>query len=89
MSWPRENFQERMEFRRTGQAEEAVPGIGTNPHNAGQGAIKIAKTNTSKERGKICAKGKNSCTMIVSGIDRDHKKNCDLRERRRDQLRKS
>ena len=89
MSGSRENLLERMKFRRTWRAEQAVPGIGTNPHNAGQGAVKIAKANTSKKRREICTEGKNRCTMIVSGIDCDHKKNCDLRERRRNELRKS
>src|SRR5690242_7674022 len=78
-----------MKFGRTRRAKEAVPGIRTNPHDAGQGAVEIAKADTSKKRGKIRTEGKNGCTMIISGIDCDHKKNCDLRERRRNELRKS
>jgi hypothetical protein len=78
-----------MKFGWTWQAEEAVPGIRTNPQNAGQGAVEIAKTDASKKRGEIRTEGKNGCTMIISGIHCDHEKNCDLREPRRNELRKS
>jgi hypothetical protein len=75
-----------MEFGRPWQAKEAVPGLRTEPHDAGKTTIEAAKTNCAQKRRKIGAKGKNRCPVFVSGIDCDHKKNRDLCEWRRNEL---
>jgi len=89
MAGTRTNFMEWMEFGWTWQAEEAVPGIGTEAHDAGKSAIEGAKTHAAKKRRKISAEGKDRNTILVTGIDSHNEKNRDLGKWRGDELRES
>ena len=80
---------EGMEFGRTWRAEQAVPGIGTEAHNAGQSALGGAKTNSTQKCREIGAEGKDRGAIFLTGIDRDDKKNGEFCEWRGNGLRKS
>ena len=85
----RANFMEGMEFGRTWQAEEAVPGVGPEPHDAGESAIEGTKTDGAEKRREIGAEREGRGTIVVTGLDRDDKKNCDFCKRRGNELRQT
>ena len=71
-----------MKFGRAWRAKKAIPGVGTEAHDAGERTFEIAKTNGAQKGRKIGAKGEDRGAIFVAGINYDHKKNCRLRERR-------
>ena len=51
------NFTEGMKFSRARRAEEAVPGVGTEAHDAGKIVFQGTKTDGTQKRGEISAEG--------------------------------
>ena len=62
------DFAEGMKFGRTWRAKEAVPGIGTEAHDAGESAFEGAKTDRAKKRGEIGAEGKDPARFSSPGL---------------------
>src|SRR5215469_7429818 len=87
MARARANFMEGMEFARTWRAEERVPGIGAEAHDAGESTIEGAETDGAKQAREIRAERKDRDTIFGTGIDGDDKKNCDFGEWRGNELR--
>ncbi len=87
VSRSRANFAEGMQFGGTWRAEQTVPGIGTEAHDAGESAFGSTKADPAQKRRKIGAEGKNGVTIFVTGIDGDNEKNCRACERRGNGLR--
>ncbi len=77
------NLAERMQVRGTRRAEEAVPGGGTEAHDARQSRFDVAKTDSAQEPGKVWTERKNGCPIFVGRFDVHHEKNGGACERRR------
>src|SRR5215472_14340956 len=87
MALTRTNFPEGMKFGRAQRAEETVPGIGADAHDARERAFESPKTDGAQKCGEIGAEGKDRSTILVTGINREDKKNGGLCERRGNELR--
>ena len=53
------NFTEGMKFSRARRAEEAIPGVGAEAHDAREIVFHGAKTDGAQKRGEIGAEGKD------------------------------
>ena len=80
---------EGMQLRRARRAEEAVPGVGTEAHDAGESGFRVAKTNRAQKPRQIRAERKNGGAIFVKGIDGEDEKNGGAGERPGDGLRDS
>jgi hypothetical protein len=74
---PAVNLAERMQVLWPWHSEKPVPRIGAKPHDAGQPAFEITKTNRPQESGQIATQGANGRVMLQAGIDgHDEKYGC-------------
>jgi hypothetical protein len=81
------DFTERMQFLRPRRAEQPVPGVGAEPHDAGQAAFEVAEPDGAQEPGQVAAQGAHGGFSGRSGIRRHHEKHGGARKRRDDGLR--
>src|SRR5205807_8978737 len=77
----RPDLPERMELRRSSSAEEPVPGGGTEPHDAGEVALEVAKGDRPNQRREVFAEASDRLAMVIAGVDRNHQE--DRRPRQR------
>src|SRR5207237_8473108 len=66
----RPDLPERMELRRSGSAEKPVPGRGTEPHDAGEVALEVAKADRPNEGREVFAEGSTGRPLVIAGVDR-------------------
>ena len=78
---------ERMQTFRLRRAEQPVPCIGADPHDAGQPALEIAEADRAHQRGHIGAQRPYHRIIFRIGLDRDRKEDGRARQLRSDRLR--
>src|SRR5207244_1363976 len=77
----RPDLPERMELRRSRSAEKPVPGGGTEPHDAGEVALEVAKGDHTNEGREVFTEASNSLAMVIAGVDRNHQEDRGARQR--------
>ena len=80
------DFAERMEFLRLRRAEQPVPGVGAERHDAGQPAVEVAEADGAQEPGQVAAQGPHGGLMLRSVVHGHDEKDGGGRERRGDRL---
>jgi hypothetical protein len=63
------NLPERMQFFRPRRPKEAVPRLGTEPHNAGKAPFQVAKFHCSQQRGNISAEGTHRTAIFKARVE--------------------
>ena len=81
------DFLERMQFLRPRRAEQPVPGVGAERHDAGQPALEVPEPDGAQKTGQVAAQAANGGFGRRSRIHRHHEKHGGTRERRDDRLR--
>lgn len=80
------NLPEGMQLRRPRRPEEAVPRIGSNPHDAGKARAEVAKLHSAQQSREFPAERAHRCAVVGSRLHRHHQEDRGARERRRYRL---
>jgi hypothetical protein len=75
------DFAEGMQFGGTRGAEEAVPGVGTEPGDTGEASFDVAEFHGADESGEARAKLADVRAGVFLGPDADHQKYGGSRQR--------
>src|SRR5215469_9353014 len=86
MARTRTNFTERMKNGGAWRAEEVVPGIGTEAHDARERAFEGPKTDGTQKCREIGAERKDRSAIRITAINGGDEKNGGLREGRGNEL---
>jgi hypothetical protein len=63
------NLSERMQLFRPRRPKEAIPGVGTEPDNAGKASFQVAKFHRSQQRGEVSAERANSAAIFNARVE--------------------
>jgi hypothetical protein len=66
------NLPERMQFFRPRRPKEAVPRLGTEPHNAGKAPFQVAKFQRSQQGGDISAERAHGVAIFKARVECCH-----------------
>ena len=68
------DFPKRMQFRRTRLTEQPVPGVGANPHDAGEVSLNVAEAHGAQQRREVATKRPDGGAAGGARIDRRDQK---------------
>ena len=76
----------RMKFGRSRVAEQSVPGVGPDSHDAGEAGLEIAKFNRANQARKVRAERPHGVDIVLALVDRHDQEDRGARQRRRYRL---
>ena len=76
------NLPERMQFRRPRRPKEAVPRVGSKPHDAGKASFQVAKFHRAHQRGEVSAERAHGGAIFGARIERHDQEDRGASERR-------